>query len=473
MPRSSTKIRFGTDGWRAAIAQEFTFSAVRRLAYGFAMYIRNDPSRENRAIVGYDRRFASEHFAAAAADMIAHEGIAVELSDRAIPTQLCSFMAQDRKCMAFVVTASHNEWLDNGIKIKDVTGAPAEDHILRSIEALVPARAPITGVSDSGISKYDMTKGYLDRVRGLVDIDRISSHFGKFVIDSMHGCAAGWLPMLVDHTRSFQFTEIRTERNPYFGGVNPEPIMPHLEALRRAVIESSADGGLAFDGDADRVGLITESGRFVNQLQVFALLYLHLLADRDLRHPAVHTVTSTQMIPRIARAFGTEAHETSVGFKYVGSKMREVGAVIGGEESGGFGYGFHIPERDGLLSALLLLELRAMRGLGFDALLSELQERFGPSEYNRVDVHYDRHAYVKVIGDTLKDIDERIGAALHPLDVERVVTLPDNGVKAYLKGGSWLMLRFSGTEPVLRIYAEGPSASNVADLLERGRGLAL
>jgi len=466
-------IRFGTDGWRAAIAADFTYDAVRRLACGLARFIQNDPDRPNNVVVGYDRRFASEHFAAAAADTLASNGMNVLLTDRAIPTQLSSFAARETNSMALVVTASHNEWLDNGIKIKDVTGAPAEEHVLRLIESNIPDSAErLSKSSEQDLAIEDLTSVYAQRLRELVDIELISFFGGHFAVDAIHGCGAGWLPSLLPANGRLRLHEIRTERNPYFGGVNPEPILPHINALLSSVAESSADGGLAFDGDADRVGLVTESGVFVNQLQVYGLLYWHLLEDRGLAKPAVYTVTTTQMVPRLAEAFGTEAYETPVGFKFVGPRMREVGAIIGGEESGGFGFGFHIPERDGLLAALLLLEMRAQRRASFDQLLAELQARFGPSEYSRIDVHFAREGYETVVRRTLDGIDRQIQSTLSSERVDRIDRLGENGFKVYLADRSWLMLRFSGTEPALRIYAEGPSMERVTELLEKGRVLA-
>jgi phosphomannomutase len=468
-----TPIRFGTDGWRAGIAQDFTFAAVSRLAYGLAQYILNDQNRDNRVIVGFDRRFASEDFARTAAGVLSAAGLEVIMSDRAAPTQLFSFGAAQNGCMALVVTASHNPWTDNGIKIKDETGAPAAEAVLRAIEAAVPDLEPERRPAAS-VPADDVTQDYRARLRELVDIDLIRGMRASIIVDPMHGCGAGWMEALLSGVdgRHLTITEIRGERNPYFGGVNPEPIMANLEALRQSVLSNGADGGIAFDGDADRVGLITESGRFVNQLQVYGLLYLHLLRDRRLRGPAVYTITTTQMIPRLAAAFDTQAYETSVGFKYVGPKMQEVGAIIGGEESGGFGFGFHIPERDGLLAALLLLEMRAQRSASFDTMLDELQETYGPSEYARIDFRFNREEYSEVMATALTDIETKIDEALGSEDVKEVVKLSaDGGFKVYFADESWLLLRFSGTEPVLRIYAEAPSLTRVDRLLRAGRAM--
>ncbi|HYN94241.1 MAG TPA: hypothetical protein VES42_10380, partial [Pilimelia sp.] len=432
-----------------------------------------DPARPDVVVVGYDRRFASEGFAAAAAAVLASRGIEVVLSDRPVPTQLCSFTAHRRGCMALVVTASHNEWLDNGIKIKDSSGAPAAADVLREIELRIPATEVAPPEPAGGVTVADLGPEYVARLRSLVDIDLIRRSPAHLIVDPMHGSGAGWLPAVLGDAAGLRLTEIRTERNPFFGGVNPEPIRPHVDALCAAVTAAGADGGIAFDGDADRVGLVTQSGRFVNQLQVYGLLYWHLLADRGLVGPAVYTLNTTQMVPRLAAAFGTQAYETPVGFKYVGPKMTEVSAVIGGEESGGFGFGFHLPERDGLLAALLLVQLRAQRGSDFDALLRDLLSTFGPSEYDRVDVRFDRLHYDAHVKAMLAELDDRIAATAAPGTVRAVERLVSrDGVKLHLADGSWLLLRFSGTEPVLRIYTEAPTGARVRELLELGRRVA-
>ena len=310
------------------------------------------------------------------------------------------------------------------------------------------------------------------KLRSFVDIEAISAMKSSFVIDALHGCGAGWLERLVP-ADSGQFSTIRGSRDAYFGGVNPEPILPNINALCKAVTSRPSDGGLAFDGDADRVGLVTESGRFVNQLQVFGLLYWHLLNDRRLVGPAVYTVSTTDMIPRLASAYDTHAYETPVGFKYVGPKMQEVDAVIGGEESGGFGFGFHIPERDGLLSALMLLEMRAQRAASFDELLDQLQKEYGPSEYSRIDIHYSRIGYSDLVASTMSKLGEDVNRAFAGETIAARQPMEGNdGFKLRFDDGSWLMLRFSGTEPVLRIYAEAPSKSRVEELLRAGKALA-
>lgn len=468
-----TRIRFGTDGWRAAIAEDFTFDAVTRLSHGVARFNRGDSTRRNIIVVGYDRRFASEKFAAMASDVLSSYGLEVHLSDRAVPTQLCSFIARQFDCLAMVVTASHNQWQDNGIKIKDRMGAPAAQDVLTAIEDNIPAEAPDLDAAGRGrVLVENFTPLYTDRLRELVDADLLSMTPIRLVVDPMHGCGAGWLESLLTCGETVRLSAIRGNRDPYFGGVNPEPIPPNINALRDAVVAENADGGIAFDGDADRLGLVTESGRFVNQLQVFGLLYWHLLEDRRLIGPAVYTVSSTDMIPRLARAFGSSSYETPVGFKYVGPKMQEIDALIGGEESGGFGFGFHLPERDGLLAALMLLEMRAQREVSFDKLVDDLQANYGPSEYARIDVRYERHGYSEVVRRGLSAIEKDLDSAFEgPRLVSRVALSSKDGFKVRFEDSSWVLLRFSDTEPVLRIYSEAGSKARVQQLLEEGRAL--
>ncbi|MGH2357737.1 MAG: phosphoglucomutase/phosphomannomutase family protein, partial [Candidatus Limnocylindria bacterium] len=267
--------------------------------------------------------------------------------------------------------------------------------------------------------------------------------------------------------------ELHTERNPFFGGVNPEPIRPTIDAWLEEIPRWGADIGIAFDGDADRVGIATEEGVFVNQLQVYGLLYWYLLDVRGQVGPAVYTVTTTSMAKRLAEIYGTQAHETGVGFKYVGPKMLETNAVIGGEESGGFGFGMHIPERDGLAAGLFLLDLWLSKGRRASEVLAELQALAGPSYYNRIDIRFAREGYDRVKTDTLARLADEAPASLagRPV-VERTTLETGDGFKFYRDDGAWLLIRFSGTEALLRVYVEAHSPEDVDELLGEGRRIA-
>ena len=298
-----------------------------------------------------------------------------------------------------------------------------------------------------------------------MDLERIKSAEKRVLVEPLYGSGSGWFSRLLGDGR-LTVRELHTERNPFFGGVNPEPIRPNVDAWR-------ADIGIAFDGDADRVGMATEQGIFVNQLQVYGLLYWYLLDVRGQIGPAVYTVTTTSMAPRLAEIYGTKAYETGVGFKYVGPKMTETNAVIGGEESGGFGFGMHIPERDGLASGLFLLDLWLSKGREASEVLAELQELAGPSYYNRIDIRFARAGYERVKAETLARLEHEAPESLAGRPVARRQALETgDGFKFYRDDGAWLLLRFSGTEALLRIYVEARSPADVDALLAVGRQMA-
>jgi phosphomannomutase len=292
------------------------------------------------------------------------------------------------------------------------------------------------------------------------------------LVEPMYGPGAGWFSRLLGNSR-LTVRELHTERNPYFGGVNPEPIPPNIDAWLEEIPRWGADIGIAFDGDADRVGMATEAGVFVNQLQVYGLLYWYLLEVRGQIGPAVYTVTTTSMVPRLAEIYGTQAYETGVGFKFVGPKMTETHAVIGGEESGGFGFGMHIPERDGLASGLFLLDLWLTKKKRASEVLAELQALAGPSYYNRIDIRFSRDGYDAVKADTLARLETQAPDALagHPV-VRRQSLDTHDGFKFHLDDGAWLLIRFSGTEALLRIYSEARSPADVVALMAEGRRIA-
>jgi len=352
-----TTIRFGTDGWRAAIGEDFTFQNVRRCARGVADYLGDQGTAERGVVVAHDRRFASEHFARACVEVLAAHGIRSFTPPAAVPTQVVSFFTRELAAGAgIVITASHNPWTDNGFKVKADSGGAAAPGMLAAIEAAMgrypedelPPRRDYDDAQAAGlVEEFDPYPRFRDQLASIVDLERLRAASGRVLVEPMWGSGAGWFSRLLEGG-SLTIRELHTERNPYFGGVNPEPIRPNIDDWLAEIPRWGADIGIAFDGDADRVGMATEAGIFVNQLQVYGLLYWYLLEVRGQIGPAVYTVTTTSMARRLAEHYGTEAYETGVGFKYVGPKMAETGAVIGGEESGGFGFGMHIPERDGL-----------------------------------------------------------------------------------------------------------------------------
>ena len=477
-----TRIKFGTDGWRAAIAEDFTFHNVRRCARGVAEYLAAEGTADRGVVVCHDRRFASEYFAQACVEVLAAHDIRSFTPPDAVPTQVGSFFTHEMAAGAgIVITASHNPWIDNGFKVKADTGGAAAPEMLAAIEAtmdrhpedeLPPRREYADAVAAGLVDTFDPYPRFREQLASIVDLERIRAAQGRVLVEPMYGSGSGWFTRLLGGG-GLTINELHTERNPFFGGVNPEPIRPNIDAWLTEIPRWGADIGIAFDGDADRVGMATEEGVFVNQLQVYGLLYWYLLEVRKQIGPAVYTVTSTSMAPRLAEIYGTQAYETGVGFKFVGPKMTETHAVIGGEESGGFGFGMHIPERDGLASGLFLLDLWLTKAKKASELLAELQALAGPSYYNRIDIRFAREGYDTVKADTLARLEHESPETLAGRAVVRRQALETgDGFKFYRDDGAWLLIRFSGTEALLRIYVEARSPEDVETLLAEGRRIA-
>ena len=477
-----TTIKFGTDGWRAAIAEEYTFHNVRRCARAVADYLADEGVADRGVVVCHDRRFASEHFARACVEVLAAHGIRSFTPPEAVPTQVGSFFTREMDAGAgIVITASHNPWTDNGFKVKASTGGAAAPEMLSAIEATMdrypsdeePPRRDYDDAVQAGlVEAFDPYPKFRAQLESIVDIEKIKAAQKRVLVEPLYGSGAGWFTRLLGDGR-MTIRELHTERNPYFGGLNPEPIPPNVDEWLAEIPRWGADIGIAFDGDADRVGMATEQGVFVNQLQVYGLLYWYLLEVRNQIGPAVYTVTTTSMAKRLAQIYGTQAHETGVGFKFVGPKMTETDAVIGGEESGGFGFGMHIPERDGLASGLFLLDLWLSRGKQASEVLAELQVLAGPSYYNRIDIRFARQGYDAVKADTLARLaDEAPESLAGQRVVERKQLETNDGFKFYREDGSWMLIRFSGTEALLRIYTEARSPEDVEALLAEGRRIA-
>lgn len=475
MPR----IAFGTDGWRARIADAYTFDAVRVCASAVAQWIAAEGASDRGVVIGYDRRFASEHFAAAAAEVCAAHGVRVHLATAAAPTQSFSWATMRRKAKAgIVITASHNPWYDNGFKVKSETGAAAGPELIRALEALIApledrpgtiARLPLDEAERKGLlERFDPAPDYLARVGELFDLEAFRGAGYTIVCEPLFGSASGYFPRLLGGGRT-KIVELHSERNPFFGGVNPEPIPPNVDEFLARIPKERADVGLAVDGDADRAGLGDEQGRFVTTLTLYALLMWYLCEVRGLRQPVVKTVNMTSMVDRLGERYGVPVHEVPVGFKHIGPKMQETGAMMGGEESGGFGFAMHLPERDGIVADLFFLDFMLKTGKRPSQLIAELMDLAGPSHYLRRDLHLEAATY-----DAQKPrIMERLqGAApkeLGGVGVQRVVQLDTkDGTKFFREDGSWLLLRLSGTEPLVRVYAETRDPAHVGPLLDLG-----
>ncbi len=483
-PPSPTRIVFGTDGWRARVADDFTYETVRRCAEGVARYVADRGEQAKGVVVAYDRRFASEDFAAVAAEVLLAYDIPVAYAACAVPTQMSSYEVVERGAAAgVVITASHNPYTDNGFKVKSPTGAAAGPEILAVLERTIAEnggrgvpRRPFADAEAAGlVERYDPFPGYERFVRRTVDLDALRAADLHVLVEPMWGSGAGWLSRLLGGDR-IRVTEIHQERNPYFGGVNPEPIRPNIDEALGLIAKGGVDLGLLLDGDADRAGAADERGVFIHQLQVYGLLMYYLVEHRGLRAPVVKSVNETSMAERLGARYGVAVHETPVGFKYVGPKMIETGAMYGGEESGGYGFGMHLPERDGIYADLLLLDLflreRAAGRWPVSRAIEHLHELAGPSFYGRVDVHVAREAYPALKDRLLVDLVEKAPAELAGQPVAKTVELTTkDGFKFFTADGSWLLVRFSGTEPLVRVYTEATSQAVADACLAAGEGI--
>ena len=475
-------IVFGTDGWRARIADEFTFDNVRRCAAGVARYVTERGEQAKGVVIAYDRRFASEHFAAAAAEVLLAQDIPVAYALHAVPTQMSSYEVVERGAAAgIVITASHNPWTDNGFKVKAPTGSAGGPEMLAVIERAIAEDRPIErrpfadGEAHNLVERYDPYDGYERYVRRTVDLDRLRAADVRVLVEPLWGAGAGWLPRLLRDGR-IQVTEIHQERNPYFGGVNPEPIRPNVDEALGMLADGGFDMGLLLDGDADRAGAADEHGTFIHQLEVTGLLMYYLAEHLGKRDPVVISVNNTSMAARLGERYGITAHESPVGYKYIGPLMIQTGAMMGAEESGGYGFGMHLPERDGIYADLLLLDLflrEKDRGRWpVSKVVEHLHEIAGPSFYRRVDVHVDRSAYPETKRRLLEDLAATPPTSLDGQAVVRTQPLDTkDGFKFFTGDGSWLLIRTSGTEPLVRVYTEASSPDAREAMLVAGEKL--
>ncbi len=481
---SPTTIVFGTDGWRARIADEYTYENVRRCADGVAAYVVDRGETAKGVVIAYDRRFSSEHFAVAAAEVLLAHDIPVAYAVHAVPTQMSSYEVIQRGAAAgIVITASHNPWVDNGFKVKAPTGAAAGADILSVIESRLAVnggigidRRPFADAEAAGfVERFDPFPGYAQFVRRTIDLDALKAADISILVDPMWGAGSGWISRLLADGR-IRVREIHQERNPYFGGVNPEPIRPNIDEALGILAGGGYDLGLFLDGDADRAGAADERGTFIHQLQVTGLLMYYLAEHRAMREPVVVSVNNTSMAARLGEHYGIEVHETPVGFKFIGPMMIETGAMLGAEESGGFGFGMHLPERDGVYADLMLLDLflreRAAGRLPVSRAIEHFHELAGPSFYRRIDVHVDRAEYPEVKHRLLVDLRAQAPAELAGQRVVRTLPLETNdGFKFWVEDGSWLLVRASGTEPLVRVYTEATAETTRGAMLEAGERL--
>jgi len=460
-----TQIKFGTDGWRGVIADDFTYENVRRVAQGTAEYMKSR-SADPLAVVGYDCRFASEDFARTVADIFATNGVRTVIFDRPSPTQVASWTVIDRKATgAAVITASHNPYQFNGIKYKPETGSSAPAGVIaeleRHIDGIVargPSAVKRAGPGDPLVREYDPRPSYYEQIGRMVDLEVLRNAGLTIVHECMHGSAFGYLTELLDGGAT-RVRELHGDRNPFFGGVNPEPIPANLGGTLATMREGGHDLCVATDGDADRVGIVDGKGTFVTQLQVYALLMRYLIEVRGWKGPVVRSINMTSMADRLGEIYGVPVYEVPVGFKNIAPKMMETGAVLGGEESGGFAFRGHIPERDGILAGLFFADMIVRAQKPLSDLLADLESQVGRHAYARHDIQMRRETYEADRRRVLATLAERTPRELAGVRVERV--RDDDGFKFYLADGSWVLLRSSGTEALIRVYAEAAGPEEV------------
>jgi len=458
-----TAIKFGTDGWRGIIAEDFTFANARVVAQAIARYVVRCEDARKGVIIGYDHRFASDEIAAAAAQVVSGSGTPAFLTDKPCPTPAVSLLVRQRRAAGgMMITASHNPYPWNGIKYKASYGSSALPSIVAQIESdlEIVQRANVAPLPSQKnlIQLLEPRAPYLETLEKLVDWKKLRDARFRFVFDPMHGSAAGLLPKLF-RRNGITCDEIRGARDPRFGGVHPEPIEPHIEALRQAVRAGKYDAGFCADGDGDRIGAIDRDGAFINPHQIFALLVWHLAGTRNLPGDIAKTFSVTKLIDKLATKFGRKLHEVPIGFKYICELMLEQNILIGGEESGGIGTSLYIPERDATVSALLLAELMAWHGKSLGELLAVLTGEFGEYHYGRVDL------------DLKPGQKEKAITHFSDIKLTRILDLPVvrredmDGIKVYLGETGWVMVRASGTENLLRVYSETSKPETTSHIL--------
>jgi phosphomannomutase len=467
------KIHFGTDGWRGEIANDYTFENVRRCTQGFASYLLNHGKRGQWVVVGHDKRFHSENFALAAAEVLVGNGLKVYLTDGPTPTPVIAYSVVNRKAVAAVnITASHNPPTDNGYKVRDENGGAIPPDGLVEIENLIPESqetvkmtAAVEAEAQGLLVRFDPAPAYIEHLKDLIDLQPIRDAGFKIVVDSMWGNGAGWFPRLLGGGKT-QIIEIHNTRNPIFPEMlRPEPIPPNINVGLQTTIDQHADVLIITDGDADRLGLGDEHGRFINQLQAYALLAYYLLEVRQQRGAIVKTLSTTSMLEKLGKIYNVPVYETGVGFKYIAPKMIETDAMIGGEESGGYAFRGNVPERDGILAGLYFLDMMVKLKSKPSNLLDLLFSKVGAHYYDRIDTRFS--------GDRKSREQAILNANPAAFGGLKVTSLnKSDGFKFNLEDGGWVLIRFSGTEPIMRVYCETTHEDCVQDILQDGLKVA-
>ncbi|MGD8405321.1 MAG: phosphoglucomutase/phosphomannomutase family protein [Anaerolineales bacterium] len=467
-------IKFGTDGWRGYVAEDYTFDNVRRCTQGFANFLIETGNQGSEVVVGHDKRFSGENFAAAVAEVLAANGFKVWLTDGATPTPVISYAVVDKQAAGAVnITASHNPPTDNGFKVRDKFGGAIDPDGLKKIESQIPEdvstvkRVALKGaLADGSVKKFDASIAYIEHLKDLIDLQPIKDAGLTVMVDAMWGNGAGWFPRLLGGGAT-KVLEIHNERNPSFPEMlRPEPIQPNVDVGLQATIDNHADVLIINDGDADRIGFGDENGKFIDQLRAYGLLAYYLLEVRGERGPIVKTLSTTTMLNKLGKIYGVDVVETGVGFKYVAPKMLELNGLIGGEESGGYAFRGNVPERDGILAGLYMLDFMVRTDKKPTELLKLLFDKVGGEHfYDRIDTPFK--------GDKQKKIDRILAAnpeTIGGLKVTELVTV--DGFQFKLEDGGWLLIRFSGTEPIIRVYCETMHKDKVQAILQDGLKIA-
>ena len=464
-----SQIKFGTDGWRAVIAEDFTFANVARVAQATADFWSANPvaGTERKVVVGYDRRFLSDQFAQCTAEVFAGNNFEVVLTPEPTPTPSVSFAVKHLRAVGGVmITASHNPPIFNGFKLKSDYGGSSDSETCRAVEGFLDKNPPQlrTPNSELRISIQDVRPAHYAALKKLVDFKLIAKSRLRFAHDALFGVGAGCFEQLLAGT-TCKVTTLNGEHDVLFGGINPEPIEKNYARSHNFLRAHPHDICLVTDGDADRVGGMDGRGKYLTTHQIICLLLHHLIVNRKGRGRVVKALTTTSMVDKMCAAYGLPLVETGVGFKYICAEMLKGGVLLGAEESGGIGFPGHIPERDGIAAGLMLLEMLATERVSVNKLLAKLEKQFGPHCYGRIDTHFPLEKRASLM-EFLKN---------NPPDKLLRSPLADiktfDGVKFVAADSSWLMLRGSGTEPILRIYAETKSDTDVQKLLKLGMSL--
>jgi phosphomannomutase len=469
---AAPKISFGTDGWRAVVADDFTYANVRAVTQAVARYLA--PARaDGKVVVGHDTRFSAELFAREVARVLAANSRQVILSDRPSPTQVSAWLVVDRKALGgVVVTASHNPFEFNGLKYKPDYGGSASPEVTQRLEdelALVLKEDSVRSmpmeeaIGQGLVELVDPRPSYRAQIARLIDVEAIRRAGLHILHDAMYGAGAGYVTDLVGGGET-KVTELHSDRNPGFGGLHPEPIPPHVAEAERVLREGGFDFGMANDGDADRVGIFDENGDFVDQLEVATLLMWHLCENRKQQGPVLRSLTMTKRLDILGERYSCPVEELKVGFKYLGTRMREVDALFAAEESGGFGFRGHIPERDGILSGLFFAEMLVTTKTPLSQLRKRVAGLVGPHAYARRDHRFTREQYPTVREQLIHRMEADPPQAVAGAKV--TATRSDDGYKFWLGEDSWVLVRMSGTEPLMRVYCESTMGERVEQLLD-------